>query len=70
MYDEPDHAFIHKWLLLTDPHDSSGGSKGYLKISVIILGPGDEPKVQEQGLDKIECDVCLCLIVILYYFIQ
>jgi len=47
VYDEPEHAFIHKWLLLTDPYDATGGAKGYLKISVNVLGPGDEPKVQK-----------------------
>jgi len=30
---------------LTDPFDGAGGVKGYLKISVNVLGPGDEPKV-------------------------
>ena len=27
IYDEFDHCFIHKWLLLTDPEDPSGGAK-------------------------------------------
>lgn len=27
VYDEPGHAFIHKWLLLTDPDDAGGGAK-------------------------------------------
>ena len=27
VYDEPEHCFIHKWLLLTDPNDPSGGPK-------------------------------------------
>lgn len=27
VYDETDHCFIHKWLLLTDPEDSAGGAK-------------------------------------------
>ena len=27
VYDEPEHCFIHKWLLLTDPGDPSGGAK-------------------------------------------
>ncbi len=26
VYDEPEHCFIHKWLLLTDPTDPSGGA--------------------------------------------
>ncbi len=27
VYDEPGHAFIHKWLLLTDPDDAAAGAK-------------------------------------------
>jgi len=27
VYDEPGHAFIRKWLLLTDPDDVAGGAK-------------------------------------------
>ena len=27
VYDEPEHCFIHKWLLLTDPNDPSAGAK-------------------------------------------
>ena len=27
VYDEVEHCYIHKWLLLTDPSDSSGGTK-------------------------------------------
>ena len=40
------HALIHKWLLLTDPDDAASGPKGYLKVSVMVLGPGDEPIVR------------------------
>lgn len=42
VYDEPSHAFIGKWLLLSDPEDNMAGCKGYLKICAIVLGPGDE----------------------------
>ena len=38
------HAFIHKWLLLTDPEDTSASVRGYLKFSVNVIGPGDDPK--------------------------
>lgn len=41
----PDHAIIRKWLLLSDPDDTSSGAKGYLKVSIIVLGTGDEPPV-------------------------
>lgn len=36
---------MRKWLLLSDPDDAGSGAKGYLKVSVIVLGTGDEPPV-------------------------
>ncbi|NWW75850.1 DYSF protein, partial [Climacteris rufus] len=41
----PEHAFLRKWLLLSDPEDFSAGAKGYLKVSAFVLGPGDEAPV-------------------------
>ncbi|XP_048584840.1 myoferlin isoform X2 [Nematostella vectensis] len=71
-YEEPGHAAIRKWVLLTDPDDKMAGVKetdeitineeeeligksrgfqgrpsggkeaGYLKVTVMVLGPGDE----------------------------
>ena len=40
-----DHQFVHKWVLLTDPEDKESGAKGYVKISISILGPGDKLKI-------------------------
>lgn len=40
-----EHAFLRKWLLLSDPEDFSAGAKGYLKVSLFVLGPGDEAPV-------------------------
>ncbi|NWI89806.1 DYSF protein, partial [Pitta sordida] len=45
VYSEPKHAFLRKWLLLCDPEDFSAGAKGYLKVTVCVLGPGDEAPV-------------------------
>ncbi|XP_059893638.1 myoferlin-like isoform X1 [Gadus macrocephalus] len=45
VYDEPAHCVIRKWLLLSDPEDHSSGAKGYLKVSVFIVGAGEEPPV-------------------------
>nr|XP_022342080.1 myoferlin-like isoform X4 [Crassostrea virginica] len=42
VYLEPRHSFLHKWLLLSDPEDTMGGPKGYLKVCVCVIGPGDE----------------------------
>ena len=56
IYDEDRHALLNKWLLLADPEDTMAGAKGYLKISAVILGPGDEAPVssitQKGGLLK------------------
>ncbi|VEL35292.1 unnamed protein product [Protopolystoma xenopodis] len=42
-YEEDGHCVLNKWLLLCDPEDTMSGPKGYLKMSIVILGPGDEP---------------------------
>ncbi|TRY55549.1 hypothetical protein DNTS_023151 [Danionella cerebrum] len=45
IYDEPAHCIMKKWILLNDPDDSSSGAKGYLKVSMFVVGTGDEPPV-------------------------
>ena len=50
IHDEPQHSFINKWLLLSDPEDSMSGAKGYLKICATVLGPGDEAPVSVSSL--------------------
>ncbi|NXE72812.1 MYOF protein, partial [Cochlearius cochlearius] len=39
------HAVMRKWLLLSDPEDTNSGAKGYMKVSMFVLGTGDEPPV-------------------------
>ncbi|XP_062502177.1 myoferlin-like isoform X2 [Corticium candelabrum] len=57
VYIESGHCFVHKWLLLTDPNDAQAGPRGYLKMSVMVLGPGDEPvKLPKVVLDD-KCDI-------------
>lgn len=41
---------MKKWILLNDPDDSSSGAKGYLKVSMFVLGAGDEPPVRVTSL--------------------
>ncbi|KAI3388907.1 hypothetical protein SNEBB_006737 [Seison nebaliae] len=43
--DEPKHAVIRKWLLLSNSDDAIGGVKGYLKATVVILEADMEPPV-------------------------
>lgn len=58
IYNESSHALIHKWLLLTAPEEGDdddgedaakgntiqpgGPAAGYLQITAVVLGPGDE----------------------------
>ncbi|XP_053112318.1 dysferlin isoform X7 [Hemicordylus capensis] len=48
IYAEPRHCFLRKWLLLSDPEDFSAGAKGYLKVSLYVLGPGDEAPMEKK----------------------
>ena len=43
VYDEVEHGFVQKWLLLTNNNDPLAGPKGYLKLSILLVGPGDNP---------------------------
>lgn len=49
VYESPKHAIMHKWLLLGEPEDPQAGSKGYLKMAIVILGPGDEAPVRTRN---------------------
>uniref|UniRef100_A0A8C8ZN55 Myoferlin n=1 Tax=Prolemur simus TaxID=1328070 RepID=A0A8C8ZN55_PROSS len=55
VYDEPGHAVLRKWLLLHDPEDTGSGAKGYMKVSMFVLGTGDEPPPDKQDRDG-DCD--------------
>lgn len=57
VYDEPEHCFIHKWLLLTDPNDAGGGAKGYLKFSINVIAPGDDPKPSPSDMSQESVDI-------------
>ncbi|KAJ6658561.1 hypothetical protein lerEdw1_019949 [Lerista edwardsae] len=54
VYAEPKHTFLRKWLLLSDPEDFSAGAKGYLKVSLCVLGAGDEAPVEREAADDKE----------------
>ena len=46
VYDEPRHALINKWLLLSNPAEASDGVKGFLKICAAVIGPNDDAPVR------------------------
>ncbi|EDO36866.1 predicted protein, partial [Nematostella vectensis] len=53
-FDQQDHMVNRKWVLLTDPEDKMEGAKGYLKVTVIVLGPGDEAPINHDDEDDLE----------------
>merc|ERR1719350_2698740 len=60
VYDNFDHQFYHKWALLTDPDDTSGGPKGYLKCDISVITKGDAIKIppkSERDEDDIEANL-------------
>ncbi|XP_054456803.1 myoferlin [Anoplopoma fimbria] len=57
IYDESGHAIMRKWLLLSDPDDSSSGARGYLKVSIIVLGTGDEPPTEKREISGEQDDI-------------
>ncbi|XP_060781969.1 myoferlin [Neoarius graeffei] len=57
VYDEPAHAIMKKWLLLSDPDDSSSGAQGYLKVNMFIVGTGDEPPMEKKESNEEQDDI-------------
>ncbi|XP_041424830.1 myoferlin-like [Xenopus laevis] len=49
IYDEPGHAIMRKWVVLSNPKDTGLSTRGYLKISLFILGRGDQPLTETTG---------------------
>ncbi|XP_072623005.1 dysferlin isoform X21 [Vulpes vulpes] len=57
IYREPRHAYLRKWLLLSDPDDFSVGARGYLKASLYVLGPGDEAPLERKDPSEDKEDI-------------
>uniref|UniRef100_A0A673HM87 Myoferlin-like n=1 Tax=Sinocyclocheilus rhinocerous TaxID=307959 RepID=A0A673HM87_9TELE len=51
------HAILMKWLLLSDPDDSISGARGYLNVSMFIVGTGDEPPVEKRETNEEQDDI-------------
>ncbi|KAL0992853.1 hypothetical protein UPYG_G00099800 [Umbra pygmaea] len=56
IYDEPGHAIMRKWLLLSDPEDTNM-ARGYLKLTIIIAGTGDDPPTEKRERNEEQDDI-------------
>ncbi|XP_068119730.1 fer-1-like protein 4 [Hyperolius riggenbachi] len=41
VYNNPDHRFLQKWAVITDPKDTRAGIKGFVKCNLSVLTKGD-----------------------------
>ncbi|XP_053573324.1 fer-1-like protein 4 [Bombina bombina] len=41
VYNQPDHRFLQKWAVITDPKDTRAGIKGFVKCNLSVLSRGD-----------------------------
>ncbi|XP_037133650.1 myoferlin-like isoform X2 [Syngnathus acus] len=57
VYDEAGHCVMRKWLLLNDPDDSNSGAKGYLKVSLFVVGIGDEQPSEKREANDDQDDI-------------
>jgi len=46
-----DHELYRKWVVLSDTSDATEGVKGYLRVTINVLGPGDRPPVHDERRD-------------------
>uniref|UniRef100_A0A8C5QKH4 C2 domain-containing protein n=1 Tax=Leptobrachium leishanense TaxID=445787 RepID=A0A8C5QKH4_9ANUR len=41
VYNQPDHRFLQKWAVVTDPKDTRAGIKGFVKCNLSVVTKGD-----------------------------
>eukprot|EP00055_Hartaetosiga_balthica_P009303 m.36689 g.36689 ORF g.36689 m.36689 type:complete len:2178 (-) comp6693_c0_seq1:45-6578(-) len=48
IYEQENHHVSKKWVMLTNPKNRAGGVMGYLKVSMTIVGAGDNPPIESE----------------------
>src|SRR5262249_29268080 len=56
VYYRQHHELFRQWVALTDITDEHEGIQGYLKLSLVVLGPGDEQHVHTAAEEDDESD--------------
>ncbi|XP_078093137.1 fer-1-like protein 4 isoform X2 [Mustelus asterias] len=57
VYQQPDHKFLQKWATLTDPKDTKGGIKGFVKCSITVMAKGDSQSSLSTAISNQDEDV-------------
>ncbi|XP_008698654.2 fer-1-like protein 5 [Ursus maritimus] len=48
IYHSPGHTLMRKWLGLCQPNEPNNGVRGYLKVTICVLGVGDQALVDQK----------------------
>ncbi|XP_015125981.1 otoferlin [Diachasma alloeum] len=61
VWDQPGHEYYHKWAMLTNPKDSTGEPKGYVKCNISVNAKGERLRAHPDtdGDDDIEGNLLL-----------
>ncbi|XP_029468634.1 fer-1-like protein 4 [Rhinatrema bivittatum] len=63
VYNQPDHRFLQKWAVITDPKDTRGGIKGFVKCNISVVARGDSmmapPTTTSTQSDDVEKNLLL-----------
>ncbi|KAM9296863.1 fer-1-like protein 4 [Gastrophryne carolinensis] len=63
VYNQPDHRFLQKWAVITDPKDTRAGIKGFVKCNMSVVTRGDSmnapPSTSSSQNDDIEKNLLL-----------
>ncbi|KAK0093832.1 hypothetical protein PV326_012519 [Microctonus aethiopoides] len=63
VWEEPGHEYYHKWAILTNPKDPTGGTKGYVKCNISVNAKGEMIRIRSdnEGHNDIEGNLLLPL---------
>ncbi|XP_056404371.1 fer-1-like protein 4 [Hyla sarda] len=62
VYNQPDHRFLQKWAVITDPKDTRAGIKGFVKCNLSVVTKGDSmnaPSSTSSQNDDVEKNLLL-----------
>eukprot|EP01122_Echinamoeba_exundans_P013557 TRINITY_DN5939_c0_g1_i1.p1 TRINITY_DN5939_c0_g1~~TRINITY_DN5939_c0_g1_i1.p1 ORF type:complete len:1400 (-),score=332.16 TRINITY_DN5939_c0_g1_i1:124-4323(-) len=54
IHSQKNHEIFAKWLLLSKPNGKNPGSQGFLKVSVMVLGPGETAAAHDEGAEFLD----------------
>eukprot|EP00043_Microstomoeca_roanoka_P019046 m.208684 g.208684 ORF g.208684 m.208684 type:complete len:2004 (-) comp16932_c1_seq2:1013-7024(-) len=57
VYEQDNHHVSKKWVMLTNPKDRASGCMGFVKLSMTIVGEGDEAPEEDEPTQDVDEDI-------------